>query len=292
MSAMRIAVAQLRCDARDHIARRSSLEAAIGRAADDRADLIVLPELAASGYCLEREHLEHVAEPIDGTGPVLASWRAAARRHDVAVIGGFAERRADGGLANSVVVIDYDGSIVGAYRKLHLFADEQDVFVPGDLGLPIFSVAGADVGVLVCYDLRFPEAARILALRDAEVVAVPTAWVAGFDRPAPGVEIGQVRGALVQANLNQVFIVCADQVGREGTHEFLGRSLVVDPYGSPLAGPLPPDGEEVVTVDVDLADVRAARHRGSGIDPRHNRRTDVYDALLGYQAPLLRMESA
>lgn len=282
---MRVAVAQLRCDASDHVARRSLLETAIGRAAGDGADLVVLPELAASGYCLDREHLEEVAEPIDGTGPVLASWRAAAARLGVAVIGGFAERRADGRLANAVAVVDRDGSILGAYRKLHLFAGEHDAFAPGDLGLPIFSVAGADVGVLVCYDLRFPEAARILALRDAEVIAVPTAWVAGFDRPEPDDEIGQVHGALVQANLNQVFVACADQVGREGPHEFLGRSLVADPFGAPLAGPLPADGDDVVTVDIDLADVQAARHRGPGIDPRCNRRTDVYDALLGYQPP-------
>jgi predicted amidohydrolase len=280
---VRVAIAQLRLDAADDSARGEALEAAIARASELAADLVVLPELAASGYLLDDAHLQRVAEHIDGSGPMLSTWRAAAARHQIAVIGGFAERRDDGRLANAVAAIERDGSIVGHYRKLHLFAAEHDIFVPGDVGLPIVEIAGAAVGILVCYDLRFPEAARILALRDAELVAVPTAWVAGFDRQPPEAEIGQVRGALVQANLDQVFIACADQVGREGPHEFLGRSLVVDPFGTAVLGPLDPCTENVAMVEIDLASVRAARHRGDGINPRSNRRTDVYDALLGYQ---------
>jgi predicted amidohydrolase len=280
---MRIAIAQLRIDAGDDVARRDTLDAAIERAAGQGADLVVLPELAASGYRLDATHFERVAEGIDGTGPVLSRWRAAAARNRMGVIGGFAERRADGRISNAVVAIDRDGEIVGHYRKLHLFGVEHEVFVPGDLGLPVCSVAGAAVGMLVCYDLRFPEVARILALRDAQLIAVPTAWVAGFDRPTPELEIGQVRGALVQANLDQVFIACADQVGHDGPFEFLGRSLVIDPFGSPVVGPLDPHEGDVVTVEIDLDDVSRAGHRGPGIDPRANRRTDVYDTLLGYR---------
>ena len=143
----------------------------------------------------------------------FSAWCAAARECGTVVVGGFAEVDGDR-LFNSVAVIGPDGRIAGTYRKLHLFGRERDVFTPGDHGLPVFEVAGLRLGVVVCYDLRFPEAVRILALRDVDLVAVPTAWVAGFDKAtSPTGSIGQVDGALVQGNLNSVFLACADQVG-------------------------------------------------------------------------------
>jgi predicted amidohydrolase len=124
---------------------------------------------------------------------------------------------------------------------------------------------------------------RILALRGAELIAVPTAWVAGFDRVVPEHgRIAQVDGAIVQANLNQVYVACADQVGTSGRTAFLGRSVAVGPYGDILAGPLSPTDEDLTTITVDAVEVERARHRGPGIDPLENRRTDVYDAYLGY----------
>jgi predicted amidohydrolase len=173
--------------------------------------------------------------------------------------------------------------VLATYRKLHLFGTEHQVFEPGDHGLPIVEIHGARVGIGVCYDLRFPEVLRILAVRGAELVVVPTAWVAGFDRKPPaGGSIGQVDGALVQSNLNQLFIACADQVGAVGDVAFLGRSVVTDPYGNALVGPLSADDEDLVVVTLDLDEVDRARHRGPGIDPMQNRRTDVYASLLGY----------
>lgn len=280
---MRVAVAQLRCDAADDAARLDATLAAIATAAEQGADLVVLPELAACGYRLDARHLALRAEPADASGPVLSAWADAARRRGVAVIGGFAEAT-DGGIANAAAVIGADGNVVGTYRKLHLFGPEHALFRPGDLGLPVFEVGATRVGVLVCYDLRFPEAARILALQGAQLIAVPTAWVAGFDAP-PGDElrIPHVDGVVVQANLDQVHIAVADQIGVQDDIEFLGRSLVVDPFGCLLAGPLPPARERLAVVDVDPAAVQRAQERGPGISPRANRRTDVYDTLLGYR---------
>lgn len=282
---MRLAVAQLRIPADpDTSGRLDATVGAIEAAADARAELVVLPELAACGYRLDPAHLAAHAEPADGSGAVLTRWRAAARHHGVAVVGGFAEALEAGDVANSVVVLDAGGEVAGVYRKLHLFGAERDLFRPGDLGLPLFDLAGTCVGVLVCYDLRFPEAARILALRGAEVLCVPTAWVAGFDRrPPTGERIPHVDGVVVQANLDQVFIACADQVGEEGDLRFLGRSVVVDPYGEVVGGPLAADAPATVTVDIDPTDSHKARDRGPGISPRENRRTDVYGELLGYR---------
>jgi predicted amidohydrolase len=269
----------------DVAANAATTTAALHSAAALGARLVVLPELAATGYVLDRDALLDRAESALAPGPALSAWSAAARDLGITVVGGFAERAEDA-LYNSVAVIGSDGEVVGTYRKLHLFGREREVFAPGDLGLPVFEVAGLRLGVVVCYDLRFPEAVRILALRDVDVVAVPTAWVAGFDAATPDTpRIGQVDGALVQANLNSVFLACADQVGSAPPHTFLGCSVVVDPYGRPVVGPLSPQEPEVVVVEVDLAEVQAARHRGPGISPLDDRRTDVYGALLGYRPP-------
>ncbi len=283
---MRLAVCQLRCDAGDDDGRAAAIDGAVRRAAVGGAELVVLPEMAACGYLLQAGHLDRHAEVADGSGPALTRWRDLARELGVAIIGGFAERM-DSGIANAAVVIDAGGAVRGTYRKLHLFGAEHRLFVPGDQGLPVFEIDGVRVGVLICYDLRFPESARVLALQGADVVAVPTAWVGGFDRTAVSISgsIGQVDGVLVQANLDQIYIACADQVGSEGRIQFLGRSVVADPYGNALVGPLSPDADEVVVVDVDAGVAHEAQERGKGISPRHNRRTDVYGELLGYVPP-------
>ena len=283
---MRLAVCQLRCDAGDDEGRGAALDEFVRRAAAQGAELVVLPEMAACGYLLDADHLDRHAEPGDGSGRALTRWRELARELGVSIIGGFAERTGSG-IANAAVVIDRTGTILGTYRKLHLFGAEHRLFVPGDHGLPVFELGGVQVGVLICYDLRFPESARVLALQGADVVAVPTAWVGGFDKTAVASSgsIGQVDGVLVQANLDQIYLACADQVGTEGRIEFLGRSIVVDPYGNALAGPLSAEAEGIAVVDVDPAVAHEAQERGKGISPRHNRRTDVYGELLGYVPP-------
>lgn len=293
-SDVRIGVAQLEfveADLASPERRAAAGTAAIDRLAAAGADVVVLPELAATGYVLDADHLGRHAETVEpgppGPGrPVLAAWAAAARRHGVAVVGGLAERTAHA-LYNTAVAIGPHGEVVGRYRKLHLFGAEHRVFAPGDLGLPVFPLGSLRAGLLICYDLRFPEAARILALQGAEVLLVPTAWIGGFDRagPRPGRFIGQIEAALVHANLNQVYVVCADFAGRQRELEMLGQSVAIDPYGVILAGPLPETGPADFVVDVDAATVRSARHRGEGISPRENRRTDVYADLLGYRAP-------
>ena len=109
---------------------------------------------------------------------------------------------------------------------------------------------------------------------------MPTAWVGGFDSQTPdgeGGRVGQVEGALVQANLNQVYVACADLTGTIEANRFLGRSLIASPYGEPLAGPLPAAGAGVAMAEVSAEGVREAQDRGGGISPRIDRRTDVYD---------------
>ncbi len=285
MDTVGLGLAQIECVPLDVEANVAVTTAAVEAAAAGGADIVVLPELAASGYVLDATALRPVAESATAPGPALSAWSRSAAAHRVTVVGGFAEVT-DGQLYNSAVVIGPDGAIAGLYRKLHLFGAERGTFTPGDTGLPIIDVDGLRLGVVICYDLRFPEVLRILALRGASVVAVPTAWVRGFDAESTETNesrVGQVDGVLVQANLNGVFVGCADQVGVSGPHMFLGRSVVADPFGRPVAGPLDARAPEVSVVRLGLGCVAAARDRGSGIRPLQDRRTDVYDEVLGYR---------
>lgn len=211
---MRLALVQttnVRCDADEgfELSRKAA-----GDAFDAGADLVVLPELVVGGYRLDREHQAACAEPIDGR--TVRAWRELAAEADGYVAGGFAERDGDA-VYNSAVVVGPEGVLL-RYRKLHLFRREREVFSPGNLGLPVIPTRLGRIGLCVCYDLRFVETLRILALKGAEVVCVPTAWVPGFDNDwwdAEGM-CPQARAVLVQANLNQVFVACASQVGLVG----------------------------------------------------------------------------
>lgn len=279
----RVALVQMPARAGDVEGNAQESCAAVAAAADEGAGIVVLPELMASGYVPRRDVLWPVAESVEAPGPCLRSWQAAAVAGGVTVIAGFPERDGEW-LFNSAAVIDSSGRIVSVYRKLHLFGAEWDCFTPGDRGLQVVEVGGLALGVLVCYDLRFPEALRILALKGAEFIAVPTAWVGGFDRSVPPAgRIGQVDGAIVQANLSQVFVGCADQVGSTREHAFLGRSVAVDPFGEVIGEIASPTEAQTVMFDVDPQEVERARHRGPGIDPFDNRRTDVYGEFLGYR---------
>lgn len=275
----RVAVAQLDLAAGALQDNRCRTVEAIHDAVGRGAELVVLPELASSGYRLRTpEAVAVAAEEIPG--PTTETWQAATGGA-CTVVGGICERVGDV-FFNSVAVVDATG-VIGVYRKLHLFDEEQLLFTPGDAGLPVFDLPFGRVGVLVCYDLRFVEALRILKLQGAELVAMPTAWTSGFDRdpPAGGV-IDQVAAAAVQANLNSVVVAAASRVGRDDDVRYLGSSCVVNPYGRFVLDPQSRQDEVVAVVEVDLADARRADVRAPRIRPLADRRTDVYDDMLGY----------
>jgi predicted amidohydrolase len=258
-------------------AAESNRELSVGAARDAfarGADLVVLPELIVSGYGADAARLGEIAESLDG--PSVAAWSKLADEHDGWIAAGLCERDGDR-LFNSAVVVGADG-VVLHYRKLHLFMDEKSGFEPGDLGLPLADLPFGRIGLCVCYDLRFVETARILALEGAELICVPTAWTAGFDQQrwdergmAP-----QAHGAVLQANLNQVFIACASQAGHQGDLELLGSSLLAGPRGELLAGRLSGTERELALTEIDLDEAARAQTRHPLITPRADRRTDVY----------------
>jgi N-carbamoylputrescine amidase len=247
------------------------------------ADIVVLPELAISGYVVDVDLAARVAEPLGG--PSLTALSEVAKANAGLVVVGFCER-AGPDLFNSVAVLGADGPVLH-YRKLHLFDQEKDVFAPGDLGLPIVKTRYGALAVCICYDLRFVEVMRILALRGADLLIAPAAWVSGFDKSVPsGGVTRHAESLLAQANLNQIAAVAVSQVAgaSHGGPATLGGSVACDAHGELLAGPLSRTTADSTIASIDLDAVRAARTRSPRIRPREDRRTDVY--WLNYLGPL------
>ncbi|WP_119165280.1 nitrilase family protein [Algihabitans albus] len=252
--------------------------AKIEEAAAAGAGLVVLPELANSGYVFERREEAYAHAETAGDGPASLAWAELARRHGLYIVAGLAER--DGAaLYNSAAVIGPEGHI-GTYRKMHLWNEENLYFEPGNLGFPVFQTPIGRIGCLICYDIWFPEAFRLLALQGADLVCVPTNWV-----PVPGQTPERRAMANVlcmgAAHSNSLFVAAADRVGTERGQPFIGQSLICDVTGWPLAGPASRDQEEILTAAVDLADARRKRNWNTFNQPLRDRRVDVYDTVLG-----------
>ncbi|MFN8627169.1 MAG: carbon-nitrogen hydrolase [Candidatus Binatia bacterium] len=255
----------------------------IGAAARQGAQIVCLQELFRSRYFCQREDTAafDLAEPIPG--PSTAALSRAAAEHHVAVIGSLFERRAAGLYHNTAVAIDADGSLRGCYRKLHIPDDplyfEKYYFTPGDLGFHSFTLAGTQVGVLVCWDQWFPEAARLTSLQGAQILVYPTAigW-----HPAEKAEVGAAQHEaweLVQrshAVANGVFVAAANRVGREENLEFWGASFVADPFGRVLAR-ASHEHEEVLIARCDLGAIEYTRRNWPFL---RDRRIDAYGGLL------------
>jgi predicted amidohydrolase len=272
---VRIAAAQYAPRMGDLDGNRAAAVARVEAAADRGAQLVVLPELASSGYVFAaEEEAARLAEDAS-SGDTVTALVDACRRRGVHVVAGLAER-GDGCRHNSAVVLGPGGRLA-TYRKLHLFYDERSWFRAGD-ELLVVDLPFARVGVAICYDLWFPEVARALALRGAEVIAVPTNWVSSF-RARLHDEHGYCQGdimAMAAAAANGTAVVCADRVGEERGVTFLGASIIVGPDGWPLAGPASPGGEELLVADVDLDGVERARRRTPRNHLLDDRRPEVY----------------
>jgi N-carbamoylputrescine amidase len=147
----------------------------IERAADHDARLIVLPELANTGYVFDtREEAFALAEEIPG-GATTQAWAKVAQQRGLTIVAGIAEREGDV-LYNAAAIIGPDGHI-GTFRKVHLWNEENLFFEPGNLGFPVFATPIGRIGAMICYDGWFPEAHRLLALQGADLICIPTNWV-------------------------------------------------------------------------------------------------------------------
>jgi N-carbamoylputrescine amidase len=253
----------------------------IEAAAERGAGLVVLPELANTGYMFAtREEALAVAEEIPA-GPTVAAWAAIAQRRRLHLVAGICEKSGQK-LFNSAVVIGPAGYI-GTFRKVHLWNEENLFFEPGDLGFPVFHTPIGRIGVAICYDGWFPETYRLCALQGADIVCVPTNWV-----PIPGqAEDRQAMANLLTmgaAHSNSLFVACADRVGIERGQPFEGQSLIVSYTGWPVAGPASRENEEIILAEVDLGEARRRRNWNAFNQVLRDRRTDVYAEMLGSDA--------
>lgn len=236
---------------------RRNLAAIERLVAGKRADLLVLPELCTTGYCFaSKAEARELAEPADGLSMMFL--KRLARQEKAALAVGFAEVHG-GRLYNSAVLIAPEGPI-GLYRKTHLFLNEKRWFSPGDTGFQVFSLGRTQVGLMICFDWIFPEAARTLALRGAQVICHPSNLVLPHC-PA---------SMPVRAMENRVFTVTANRTGgeRRGGQDlrFIGSSLICGPDRGVLAR-AGAKGERVRIVDIDPA---------RALDKRMTPRNDLF----------------
>ncbi len=247
----------------------------IGEAADRGATLIVLPELANSGYMFEtREEAVSLAEDAR-TGTTVQAWAALAAARGLHLVAGLCERAGDR-VYNSAVVIG-PGGVLGVFRKIHLWDQENRFFAPGDLGFQVLDLPFGKLGVLICYDGWFPESYRACALAGADIICIPTNWVPMPAQPA-GREVMANTLVMAGAHSNGVFVIAADRIGTERGQPFLGNSLIVGPTGFPLAGPAPADAEAILTADIIPAESAAARRLNGFNHLLQDRRAAHYTA--------------
>lgn len=231
-----------------------------------QADLLVCPELATTGYLyLDKEALRAVAEPVP-SGPTVTRLATAARETKRAIVFGIAERAGEK-IYNSAVAIQADGPVV-CYRKAHLFDTETEVFDRAGSSPRHARVAGADVGLMVCFDWRFPEMARLLALEGADVIAHPSNLVHPY-----------CQDAMITRSLeNRVYTITASRTGQEEVGgvslAFTGRSQIVSPRGERLATAGTVE-ECVRTAELDLRLARDKKVTARN-DLFADRRADLY----------------
>jgi len=258
-------------------ANRASCRAAIGRAAAAGARIVILPELAVSGYVFaDAAEARVLAEPADG--PTTREWADLTRRLGITLVGGLCELGADGCLYNSAVVAR-GGAVQAVYRKAHLWDAEKLIFEPGSGEPPVVEAEGARVAVMICYDLEFPEWVRLAALAGAQLLCVPANWPV-MPGPVPaGERPMEVVRAQAAAAVNRMFIAVCDRVGHERGVDWVGGSIVCDPDGWPLAGPAPADSESMPIADCDLA-IATSKAIGNHNDVLADRRPQLYRGVL------------
>lgn len=288
--AVRVALAQMAPGA----SREESMERAVAcieDAAREQARLVILPELFLSHYFCQKEDaaLFSLAEPVPG--PATEVLESVSRRLGVSIVASLFEARAPGLYHNTAAVIDPERGYLGKYRKMHIPDDplysEKFYFAPGDLGFKVFETAGLRVGVLICWDQWFPEAARLTALMGADLLVYPTAigWHP-YEKESHGAAQHAAWETMQRSHAvaNGCFVAAVNRFGFEPTDEngtrpngieFWGQSFLAGPDGA-VRSKAPMDRAAVLVETLNVADIAEQRH---GWPFFRDRRIDSYEAL-------------
>jgi N-carbamoylputrescine amidase len=285
-----------------------NFEKAVGlikEAARQGAQIICTQELFKSLYFCQSSDWHHfdLAEEVDENSPTIQRLSELADELDIVLIASLFEKRALGLYHNTTVVFDIDGSYLGKYRKMHIPDDphyyEKFYFTPGDLGYKVFGTKYADIGVLICWDQWYPEAARLLGLKGAEIIFIPTAI--GYSAPEEGSNYDHAWQTVQQGHsvANACFLAAVNRVGfevdpstsvdsspgkgsgvgpkGESGIRFWGQSFIVDPDGK-IVKQAARDEEEIVICKIDLSMIEETKKSFSF--PYRDRRVDSYQDLL------------
>lgn len=246
---MKIALVQMECKVGEIEANVAAMVREIDAAAEQGADLVIFPEMSDTGY--DMAAIGRCAQPADGLPRRLLS--EAARRRGIHVIAGLSLHEPDGRIFNTAVAFDRSGAVAGEYRKIHLFSGEpirEQVFLQRGSQRTLVTIDGWNVGLMICYDLRFPEMARSLLLDGADAIVLVSAW--------PAARIAHWRALAVARALENLCVVAAvNRVGFDSGVELGGGSLLIGPMGAVAAE----CGSTAMTTICDIADggVREAR---------------------------------
>jgi len=261
---MKIAAAQISCAVGDIGANVSKIREFSARAKNAGAELVVFPEMVDTGYSMPAIQ-KHARPWRKGAVPEL---QKIAKELSIAIVAGVSDRERDR-IYNAQVFVDRAGNVVGKYRKTHLVTaaplDERPVFTAGDQFVSC-KIDNFNLGMTICYDLRFPEVCRKLAVEhQANLIVNSSAW------PFPRVEHLRVL-ALARAMENQAYLVIANRVGTDDGVTLCGSSVIVDPYGVILAA-ASADREEIICADISKEVVDLVRERMRVFE---HRRVDLY----------------
>ncbi|MGW0844799.1 carbon-nitrogen hydrolase family protein [Streptomyces sp. NPDC002787] len=241
------------------------LDEAAGRAAVAGARLVVAPEMYLTGYAIG-DDIARLAEAADGDSADAVA--EIAERHGVAIAYGYPERAGEA-VFNSAQLVSADGVRLANYRKTHLFGCfERDHFTPGEQAVVQAELDGLRVGIMICYDVEFPENVRAHALAGTDLLVVPTAQMHPFQFVAESM-------IPVRAFENQMYVAYVNRVGREGEFEFVGLSTLAGPDG--VARTRAGRGDELVLADVDPAFLAASRETNPYLQ---DRRPGLYGSLV------------
>jgi N-carbamoylputrescine amidase len=264
MNALEVGLVQF-ADAGSREANLAKAIAGIERAAAQGARVVCLQELFLTPYFCTRQDpaLFDLAESIPG--PTTEALGEVAARHQVVVIASLFEHRGGEVYHNTAAIIDADGALLGVYRKMHIPQDpgfeEKFYFTPGDLGFRAWQTKYGRIGVLICWDQWYPEAARLTAMDGADILFYPTAigWLPE-EKEALGEDQHNAWETVQRGHAvaNGCHVVAVNRIGREGESEFWGQSFVADPYGKVIAR-ASTDQEEVIVVSCSMQRQRAFR---------------------------------
>jgi len=276
-----VALIQMSCSADPARNLRTALDK-IASAAKKGAKLVCLPELFRSLYFCQKQDYKcfQLAEPIPG--PTTQTLSNAAKKHKITLVSSLFEKRTGGLYHNTAVVFGPNGKILGIYRKMHIPDDpgfnEKFYFTPGDIGFQPIDTPAGRLGVLVCWDQWYPEAARLMALRGAQILIYPTAigWARGERK-----EVCQDQRSAWQtiqrshAIANGLFVLSINRTGRESNLDFWGTSFISNPIGH-VVSEASTDRPEILHATLNLSETTTTRQHWPFL---RDRRIDAYTGL-------------